>query len=163
MLGFADAPQVYFSPKDQLADRLIEMIAQETKSVHIAIYCFTHREIGKALVAAKKRGVDVQMLVDPFSVKTRTPIARMAQEGIPIYVWSPPQVKDAKGKPLRTPLLHDKFCVFGSKKVWTGSFNFTYEANRAHAENALVIDDPKIAAAFESEFQLLKKKCSTAL
>lgn len=41
---------------------------------------------------------------------------------------------------------------FIPKKVWTGSFNFTQNANLSF-ENALIIDDEKIAKAFYKEWQ----------
>lgn len=157
--AFTAPPQVYFSPKDQLSDRLIRLINEETESIQTAIYCFTHRDIAKALIAAKKRGVKVEVIVDPFSVKIKTPLAKLATAGIPIYVWSPPEVKTNTGKVLRSPLMHDKFCVFGSRKVWTGSFNFTYEASRSNAENALVLDDAQVIASFQQQFLVLKEKC----
>lgn len=155
-LSYAVDPEVYFSPKDQLAEKLIHLIDEEKTSIHVAIYCFTHRDIAKALIAAKKRGVAVEVVVDPFSVKKYTPIKKLVDAGIPVYVWSPPEVKDQAGKIQRSPLMHNKYCVFGSQKVWTGSFNFTYEATRSNSENAFVLTDQKTLDAFESHFQSLK-------
>ncbi|MES2345129.1 MAG: phospholipase D-like domain-containing protein [Chlamydiota bacterium] len=150
-------PQIYFSPQDHLSDRLISLIHAEKESIQTAIYCFTHREIAKALIAAKKRGVKVEVIVDAFSVKIKTPLASLEKAGIPIYVFSPPEVKTNAGKVLRTPLMHDKFCVFGQAKVWTGSFNFTYEASRSNAENAVVLDDAKAVESYREHFFKLKK------
>lgn len=54
-----------------------------------------------------------------------------------------------------SPLMHHKFIVrlTGGKPtaVWTGSFNFTANASSS-LENAVEIHDPKIAAAYLSEF-----------
>lgn len=52
--------------------------------------------------------------------------------------------------------MHDTFCVFGNKTVWTGSFNFTNDANLRHRENALVIESPEIAAQFLTQFTEMK-------
>lgn len=158
VFAFTASPQVYFSPQDNLSDRLVRLINEETESIQTAIYCFTHREIAKALIAAKKRGVEVEVIVDPFSVKARTPIASLANAGITVLVWSPPIVTTSSGKVLRSPLMHDKFCIFGNKKVWSGSFNFTYEATRSNAENALILDEPEVIASFQKHFEGLKQR-----
>jgi phosphatidylserine/phosphatidylglycerophosphate/cardiolipin synthase-like enzyme len=54
--------------------------------------------------------------------------------------------------------MHNKFCVFGSDKVWTGSFNWTYEASNLHQENALMLKGPALAAAYKGQFQTIKMR-----
>ena len=88
---------------------------------------------------ARKRGVNVEIIVDPFFDQgARAPLNRMAQAGIALYVWDPPPtpnvspavIVDEKKHKSHKPLMHNKFRVFGHKTVWTGSFNFTSEASR---------------------------------
>ena len=152
------ATQVYFSPKDQVADRLIERIDKEKQSIRIAIYCLTHSGVGRALIRAKKRGVSIEVIVDPFSVKNRTPLARLAREGIPIYVWDPVRTPEEQEKYPRGSLMHDKFCIFGKENVWTGSFNFTNTANNVNQENVVVLDEADVVAAFQAQFARIKKE-----
>jgi phosphatidylserine/phosphatidylglycerophosphate/cardiolipin synthase-like enzyme len=52
--------------------------------------------------------------------------------------------------------MHDKFCVLGESKVWTGSFNFTFEATRANRENVVVLESAQIARCYLEEFERLK-------
>lgn len=146
--------QVYFSPEDSVAERLITMIKKEDKSIKIAMFCLTHQEIIKSLIQAKKRGVDVEVIVDPFSMKRRAKIASLVKAKIPVFIWEPKQ-EENNGK---KPLMHHKFCVFGKNAVWTGSFNFTYDAATANQENAIVLHDEELASRFEEKFQALKKK-----
>ena len=148
------AVQVYFSPKDQIAQKLIALIEKEQKSIHVAIYCLTHRGIAEALIQAKKRGVEVEMIVDPFSVKTRFPLGRIARSGIPVFVWDP----GVTGQRKKAPLMHDKFCIFGAKGVWSGSFNFTYDADQANRENALFFVDDEAAKRYLEQFRSMKYK-----
>jgi phosphatidylserine/phosphatidylglycerophosphate/cardiolipin synthase-like enzyme len=150
---------VYFSPDDELEKRLISMIEQEQKSVRVAIYCMTHRGVAAALIDAKKRGVDVEIIVDRFSVKLKAPLAKMVEAGIPVYVWDP---DSAKRKKAHRPLMHNKFCVFGDDVVWTGSFNFTYEASRMHQENAIVFKDATLASAYKNQFSNIRLKSCTS-
>jgi len=146
---------VYFSPEDQLDKRLIAMIDKERKSICVAIYCMTHRGVAKALMDARQRGVKVELIVDRFSVKVKAPLGKMVEAGIPVYVWDPDA---ARRKKAHRPLMHNKFCVFGDDVVWTGSFNFTYEASKMHQENAVVIRDPELAGVFKNEFTNIKLK-----
>ena len=146
---------VYFSPEDHVEERLISLIEKEKKSIYIAVYSLSHRKIAAALIDAKKRGVDVEIIVDRFSVKVKSPLMQMSQQGIPIYVWdSDPERK----KKAHRPLMHNKFCVFGNELVWTGSFNWTYEASRNHEENVVVFRDPVLAGAFKNQFSNIQFK-----
>lgn len=149
--------QVYFSPQDQLDERLIALIEKEKVSIQAAIYCLMHRKIAQALTKAKDRGVLVEVVVDSFSVKAASPISSMAEKGVSIYVWNKlrPQKKSKKKS-----LMHDKFCVFGNHTVWTGSFNFTRDASFSNCENAVVLSDQNIAELYKVEFEKIKSQGS---
>ena len=147
------ACKVFFSPDDQIANHLIQRITEEQESIYIAIYCFTHQEIAKALIAAKERGVYIEIIVDPYSLQAGKAVEKLSAAGLEIYVWDPPKKK--------APLMHDKFCVFGSDTVWTGSFNFTYEANKSHQENVVLLTSRDLAATFQKQFELIKKRGCT--
>lgn len=147
---------VYFAPEDRLEAKLMEMIRQETQSISICVYAFSHRGIATSLVEAQKRGVAVEIVVDRSAVKSSSPLQRLVNSGVSVYVWNPLQPKKA-----RRPLMHHKFCVFGSGKVWTGSFNFTYEAARIHQENAVVLQDESVVDAYKNQFENLKTRACT--
>lgn len=159
----AESSKVYFSPKDDVASRLISRIDNEKKQILVAVYCLTHRGVADALVKAKKRGVVVDVIVDPFSLKSRIAVLKLKQGGVTVSVWDPDLIVPKEGGKLsrqsnRRPLMHDKFCVFGDSVVWTGSFNFTYDATRFHRENVIVIDDSEIAAQFQKQFFDIKSQ-----
>ncbi len=143
--------EVFFSPHDGVAERLVALINEEDQSIKAAVYCLMHAGIAKALNAAVERGVDVELIVDPFSIKTRSPIAKMVEKGVPVFVWNPPYQKQGKKS-----LMHDKFCVFGDHTVWTGSFNFTREGNLSNRENVVLLSGPKIAKKYLTEFNTIK-------
>jgi len=155
ILGFAEQAEckVFFSPKDQLADRLIEMIRNEEKSIKMAIYSMTHLGIAKALVEAKERGVAIEVIVDPFSVKNRSSIHRLVAGHVPLFVWDLGIRMSGKRKRGR---MHDKFCIFGDSLVWTGSFDFTQDANSMHQENAVALDSRQVAQKFLAQFGQMK-------
>lgn len=146
--------EIYFSPQDHVADHLIALINKEKKSIRAAVFCMMHHGIAKALIEAHDRGVPVELIVDPFSVKTNSPVKKMAAANLPVYVWYPPS---ERGKQNRKPLMHDKFCVFGNKQVWTGSFNFTFQATARNRENVIVLENESIAKIYLEEFERVKE------
>jgi len=61
---------VFFSPNYGGPDCTKEIIAElsaASNTVYVQAYNFTSEDIGAALVAAKKRGVDVRVIVDRVS------------------------------------------------------------------------------------------------
>ena len=152
--------QVLFSPDDHVADKLIALIEKEQKSIRAAVYCLMHRGIAKALIDAHSRGVDVEVIVDPYSIKSRSPMRKMREANVPIFVWNPLETNDGRKNKKRCPLMHDKFCILGDRRVWTGSFNFTFEATNGNRENVIVLENQKIATLYLEEFERLKKEGS---
>ena len=152
--------EVLFSPQDHVADELIALINKEKKSIKVAVYCLMHREIAKALTDARKRGVQVEVIIDPYSVKSRSPVKKMAEAGCPIYVWNPEipvEIKNGRTVKKNKSLMHDKFCVLGDNRVWTGSFNFTFEAEKHNQENVVVLEGVEVVEKYLKEFERIKK------
>lgn len=151
--------QILFSPDDSVAEELIAMIGKEQKSIKAAVYCLMHRGIAKALTDAHQRGVNVEVIVDPYSVKSRVAVKKMHEANVPVFVWNPPMpAVKGKAKKKRRSLMHDKFCVFGDSQVWTGSFNFTLEASRSNRENVIILENKTVASRYLEEFERLKKE-----
>ena len=151
--------QTFISPSENVEKALITAIESEKKSVKVAIYTFTNKRIAKALVEAKKRGVDVQVLVDPFSVKIASAVNVLLDGDVPVRVYKP------EGKNCWSPILHHKFCLFEeSQGVWTGSYNFTYKAESSNSENAVLITGDETGyQKFNNEFNNLKTSKTEAV
>jgi len=150
--------KVYFAPEDALEERLVELIVQEKKFIYVCIYSLTHRRIVDSLIDAHQRGVIVEVLVDPFSVRNDSLLHRLITDSIPVYVWDP--VSNRRKRSHRS-LMHHKFCVFGQGKVWTGSFNFTYEASRKHLEDVVVIESASLSDVYSTQFHLIKRQAGS--
>ncbi len=161
----AEIKQVYFSPQDGIADHLIERIDQEKERIYVAIYACTHRGVLNALVRAQRRGVDVSVLIDPFTLNSKPATGILKHTKMDVTVFDPEKVAASKANRTahRRPLMHNKFCVFGEKTVWTGSFNFTYDATNAHRENVVVIEDQEIANKYIAQFLEIKRVASRPL
>lgn len=150
---FGNWHQVYFTTpgeqSTQIPDALIRLINQAKTSIHIAAFEFNLEAIASAIVAAKKRGVDVKWVTDDEhgieadSKPGRGQFAKLKRAGI--------EVKDDG----RRALMHNKFIIFDGAVVWTGSTNLTVNGTQKNNNNVLVMRSPKIAEIYEREFQEL--------
>ena len=118
----------YFSPNGGCTQAIVEQLKIAKKSVLVQAFSFTSTPIARALVNAKKRGVDVQVILDKTNRSDSYSGATfLANEGIPTYIDSIHKIA------------HNKVMVIDGETVITGSFNFTKAAENGNAENLLVI------------------------
>jgi phosphatidylserine/phosphatidylglycerophosphate/cardiolipin synthase-like enzyme len=136
--------QVCFSPPlagscDPLAT-VLRAIDDARTTIRIQMYSLTVQEIATALVRAKRRGVDVCVIVDRGQLHDdRNDLFRvdsLASSGVPVMVDTVPG------------LMHNKIMVVDGETVLTGSFNYTYGAERWNAENLVVLHDRSLAAEY---------------
>ena len=81
--------EVYYSPEDQPLDRVVALYAQARRYIYVSVYGLTSPRAVEALVAAKKRGLDVRMITDQErtqDVKQRSALHILRLAGIPIRV-----------------------------------------------------------------------------
>jgi phosphatidylserine/phosphatidylglycerophosphate/cardiolipin synthase-like enzyme len=133
----------YFSPVGGCTQAVVNALEAAQKSVLVQAYSFTSAPIAKALVDAKKRGVDVEVILDKSQKTERYSSATfLANEGVLTYI-------DAAHK-----IAHNKVMVIDGQTVITGSFNFTKSAEEGNAENLLVITHaPELAARYTSNWK----------
>jgi mitochondrial cardiolipin hydrolase len=138
----------YFSDRDRIADHLIAAINHTQRTLDIAIYSITQADIVAAITAAQQRGVQVRVVSDEEQARgSHSGTSYLRSRGISLRL--------SKGFKGQRSLMHNKFAVFDSKRVETGSFNWTTSANSYNYENAIFISDPEVAARYEKEFQHL--------
>lgn len=122
-----------FTPGDAADELIVKTIRNARRQILVQAFSFTHRRIANALIAANRRGVDVQIVADAGQTdKIRTSLIRdLAAAGLPVFLDS---AHDSA---------HDKVMVIdagGSETcLITGSYNFTHAAQFKNAENVLVI------------------------
>ena len=106
-------------------------------SLRVQAYSFTSAPIAKALVDAKRRGVDTEVILDKSQRSEKYSSADfVAHADIPTFI-------DAAHA-----IAHDKVIVIDGETVITGSFNFTKAAEEHNAENLLVIHDKTLATKY---------------
>jgi phosphatidylserine/phosphatidylglycerophosphate/cardiolipin synthase-like enzyme len=155
--------KAYFSPDDDLQQKLIDLIRQEQREILLAIYAFTNKKIADALIDAHNRGVHIEVVVDPSFLSDRyTKIGLLHQHGIIIYMYNPQHAPSERKKSVSN-IMHNKFVLFkqnedGESLIWTGSFNFTNSAHLSNQENVVVLNNPSIVRRYEHQFRELKKR-----
>lgn len=135
--------QVYFSPKGGCTEAVVEELRGAQKTVRVQAYSFTSKDIAAALRDAKRRGVDVEVVLDRENEKDRYSAATFtANSGIPTYIDAEHQIA------------HNKVMVIDGETVITGSFNFTKSAESRNAENLLIIRNaPDIVRQYEENYE----------
>lgn len=134
-----------FSPEAGGEKLVLKVINSSRKELRLAAYSFSSPTVVKALVAARKRGVDVRVIVDYKRNLGKSSVSALRQ------------LTDA-GIAVKTnafyDLHHDKYVVVDGKHVQNGSFNYTTGAADANSENVLVVwSDPELAAAYTRHWQ----------
>jgi phosphatidylserine/phosphatidylglycerophosphate/cardiolipin synthase-like enzyme len=129
-----------FSPDGASERLIIKVINASQKSIRLAAYSFTSPPIVRALMDAKKRGVDVQIVVDEKGNKSKSGTAALnltANAGIPTRTNG------------HYAIHHDKYIVSDAMHVQTGSFNYSKAAQASNSENVVVIwNNPAVAASY---------------
>ncbi len=135
--------QVAFTPADDAGKLITDAIDRAQHQILVQTFSFTHRKIAEALIAAKRRGVDVKVIADREQAEKipTSLIAKMAAEGVPVYMDS------------SHVSAHNKVMVIDANSenatLVTGSFNFTHAAQYRNAENVLVIQgNPQLAELY---------------
>ncbi len=138
-----------FTPDDAADELIIKTIRNARRQILVQAFSFTHRRIANALIAAKRRGVDVQILADAGQIdKIRTSLVKdLAAAGLPVFLDS---AHDSA---------HNKVMVIdagGSETcLITGSYNFTHAAQSRNAENVVVISGNRaVTDRFVDNFEL---------
>src|SRR5689334_2792782 len=148
LLGPGMCTDVYFSPDGGVQDQIIKRINLSTSTIEVAMYSFSSASLAQALADASKRGVHVRMIRDRTqSAEKNDENIFLSSKGVQIQIIS------GKGR----GIMHDKFAVFDKKEVFTGSYNWTENAEKNNHENAIFINEPKVINSYESEFEKLWK------
>ena len=134
--------EVCFTPGENCTRLITEAINQAKQSVYVQAYSFTSAPIAKALVDAKKRGVDVLVVLDKSQIKNNHYSAAkfLENQSIPLWIDSKPTIA------------HNKVIIIDSKTVITGSFNFTKAAQEKNAENVLLINSSDLSNRYLTNF-----------
>jgi phosphatidylserine/phosphatidylglycerophosphate/cardiolipin synthase-like enzyme len=140
--------QVAFPPEDDANGLIVGALREARTSVRVQAFGFTSNEIAFALIAAKRRGVDVRVIADAEQARKleNHKLGLLQQNGI--RIWLDEQHQSA----------HNKVMLIDGESatptLLTGSMNFTYSGQFKNAENLLVLRGNKaLADAYGTNWQ----------
>ena len=117
-----------FSPDGASEALVLKVIQSARQTVRLAAYSFTSPVVVRALIDAKRRGVEVAVVVDHKnninigrSGKGKAALNLLVNAGIPTRTIA------------RYAIHHDKFIVVDGLHVETGSFNYSEAAARRNS------------------------------
>lgn len=133
-----------FSPEGTAEVLVLKTIRSARSQVRLLAYSFTSVSVVRELIDAKRRGVDVAIVVDFKNNvqedrygKARAALSALANAGI--------NVSTVSGFAIH----HDKVIVVDGLHVETGSYNFSEAAARRNSENVLVLwNQPAVAKIY---------------
>jgi phosphatidylserine/phosphatidylglycerophosphate/cardiolipin synthase-like enzyme len=138
-----------FTPGDDIAALITQHIARSRKSVQVQAYIFTDRRIANALLAARRRGVEVEVIGDAAQHESGglPHLGALDRAGARIFLDATHAAS------------HNKIVIVDgageSATVITGSYNFTHAAQSRNAENVVVISgNRRVTDRFVGNFEL---------
>lgn len=168
MIDVAIAPceiDVFFSPDDNVQQKLIELIQNETKAIWCASFRMTDKNIIQALLKAHQKGVSIIIVSDQDGISgMHNKLLYLFKEGIAIFVFPPLDEENLKQKRVRNKMLnqalmHNKFFIFHHQKiVTTGSYNYTQAAHLHNQENMVTISHPPTFKKYIKQFEKLLQR-----
>lgn len=135
--------EVLYAPDDAPLDRVVTLYQHAKRYIYVSVYGLTYPRAVEALVAAKKRGVDVRMLTDQErtqDVKQSTALQTLRLAGIPI------RINQHDG------LMHLKQVIIDDEINTSGSMNHTTSGNRYNDERMDIITDHAISVKAREKF-----------
>lgn len=134
--------EVRFSPYGGCDKALIQLAQSAEMYLDAASHSFGLAALADELIAAKRRGVRVQVLLDRSQASQEWSHAgKLRQAGIPIKVNG------------HAGLMHHSFLVADGKHLATGSFEWTQAGVRENDENLVVfLGEVATASAFAVQF-----------
>ena len=137
-----------FTPGDDVAGMITQRIAKARKSVQMQAYLLTDRAIATALIAARRRGLEVEVIGDAaqFEAGGLPWLAALNRAGARTYL----NTSNAAS--------HNKIVILDAAMpgatVITGSYNFTQAAQSKNAENVVIISrSPAVTGRFVENFE----------
>ena len=133
----------YFSPANKITtSKIIPIIRKARHYIYVPAFYLTHYFISKELIEAKKRGVDVKIIVDQTSVEGKyVNLSAFKKASIPV------KVEDWPGK------MHMKSMIIDDNILIIGSMNFTKQGEIKNDENTIIIENaPILTKSYKEHF-----------
>ena len=137
---------------------LIQTIKSSQKTLDIAIYSFTNREISKAIRDTAKKGVKVRIIYDKKSNKDNdySTIGYLAKlKNIQTCLLEGNRSYNGK----YNGLMHTKMAIIDVKHCSLGSSNLSENAFETNYETLLILQDKDVIQKSHKSFNAMFNKC----
>jgi phosphatidylserine/phosphatidylglycerophosphate/cardiolipin synthase-like enzyme len=135
--------EIYFSPDDGVAAKLLNLIQGAKESIYFLAYTFTANDLGTAILQRASNGLTVAGVMDDGQINSNlgTEYDSFMQAGLDVR-------RDGNGG-----LMHHKVIIIDHSIVITGSYNFSASAETSNDENVVIIHSAEAAGRYMTEFQ----------
>ena len=130
----------------EIKQRIIAEIQKANQNIYLAMAFFTDRDIANAIIAAKSRNLNVDIILSS-NAQNETVKQMFKDSNVSIHAF---ETGDERG------MMHHKFCLIDNKITINGSYNYSYNASNNNVENIQVSDDPNTYRQLFAEFERLK-------
>ncbi len=136
----------YFSPSDRTTLHIGRTLSKAERSISVAMYTFTRRELADTIIAEKNRGRKVRVVLDNNS-DTGNQFSYLQTSGIDVHL-----------KGFTGGFLHHKYALVdavqtgGTQWTITGSHNWSSAAESANDENTLIVQSARVSNLYLQEF-----------
>jgi phosphatidylserine/phosphatidylglycerophosphate/cardiolipin synthase-like enzyme len=123
---------ISFQPEDrEEVYRIERLIRSAKKSLKIAMFTWTNKDLAQAVIDVRKKGIDVQVVMDRQQANGASGkiAALLYKRDIPVRLSTGPG------------LLHYKFALIDDKTLISGSANWTRAAFNQNEESVIIIHD----------------------
>ncbi len=136
---------IYFSPSDNtIHTAILPLINSAQKYIYIPAFLITEKNMTSALIAAKRRGVDVKIIIDAVNARGKSSKHKILRNnGILV------KTENYAGK------LHSKSIIIDDKYVVIASMNFSHSGNTKNDENLIVLKNSDAAIFYRKFFEYL--------
>ena len=133
---------IYFSPQDKsLKNGVIPLINNSKKYIYVPTFLITDKKVTEAIINAKKRGVEVKIIVDALNASAiHSKHKELRDNGISV------KTENYAGK------MHSKSMVIDDMYTVIGSMNFSNSGENKNDENMVIIKDSEIAKFYKNFF-----------
>jgi phosphatidylserine/phosphatidylglycerophosphate/cardiolipin synthase-like enzyme len=142
--------RLYYGPSPELEAADLAALASAKRSIDMAAYLLTDRDIIAALAEAARRGVAIRLYLDRDEmaqppVRAAQDLAALAaQKGVAI-----------RFKASHSEAMHLKSYLVDRRLLRTGSANFTRSGETLQDNDVVLIESPALAGAFAKTFEKL--------
>lgn len=137
---------VYFSPSKGCETNIVDLINKSNHTINIAVYSINNTNIIKAIKNAYDRGVKIRILTDKVQAGSKySRVVDLYNYGVNIRVHSKFKIE------------HNKFAIFDSRQIVSGSYNWTNSATYKNSENCVFLVNKRIVNKYGRRFNYLWK------